>query len=65
MADQNRWNDSSRGEDSEAFRIMDIRLFELCTRPLDILLHEQKFLHSCELLGVSWARQSATQVVDR
>jgi hypothetical protein len=49
---------------SEAFRIVYIGLFELCTRPLDILLHEQQFLHSRELLGVCWARQSATQVVN-
>ena len=50
---------------SEAFRIVYIGLFELCTRTLDILLHEQQFLHSRKLLCVCWARERTTQVVDR
>ena len=41
-----------------------IRLVELCTRTLDVLLHEQQLLHARELLRVRGARQRAAQVVE-
>ena len=38
---------------------------ELLPCPFYFFLHEEKFLHSGQFLGIGWSRENPTDVVDR
>ena len=38
---------------------------ELFSRSFDFLLHEKKFLHSGQFLGIGWSCENSTNVIDR
>ena len=38
---------------------------ELFSRSLDLFLHEKKFLHSGQFLGICWSCENPTDIIDR
>jgi len=42
-----------------------IIVIELSPSTFYVFLHEQQFLHPCQLFGISWIRERTSKIIDR